>query len=1294
MIQNVEQNVKDELHQTKQSLNRESLLSVAFCLREQGLSVVPVKADKTPALKVWSPYQKRLMTEGERRRYFTTGTHGIAVICGQVSLGGLEVLDFDHKVPDKVACAYNAFSAIVKAERPELFEKLVINTTPNSGYHMPFICTQIATPGNKKLAEAEYQADGKTKTTTLIETKGEGGYFVVPPAPDYHTIQGDLSNIPTISADDRSYLMATARQFNQVKPKQKTKPSKSRTTYIETEGGLTPKQVIERYNEITNTPDLLLANGWTGLGTNSRRDYQFRRPGKTEGSISATYNPETKKLYNFSTSTDLPAIGRDEKGHAKGLSSFGVYALLHHNEDHTAAIRQLYIDNPKWSIPSNGYKPSRQEQLAGDDQLERMAGLNSETPEEIEVPADSQDVGRIERELVAETETARDDDSLGGVIIRLQADKIKQMRRAMHDTDRSILELMKWTPGTGKTYAAQAVAVEMAKRGQATIFAMQSNERAEQEATAMFERFGYRAAVIKGRNADNCANDESAEALGKGGHSVRQSLCLGCPVRQECVESGYLGQFDDYQSGRTKIAFMPVEMVELLKDNKGSATLSADVLVFDEDPSRIAMQTHTLTTKQLDRINPSTGQVGAVIDLLSKLILSVRNDGQALNDWSPLKDRIQSVLKRFKRKGGYHADLAMDTERVLKDVVGQINDNSRNLISTRPEYLEQVEPRWLADIASELKRTISADEPINTCLVVTKERLVFRHRRTIDPKAKMVVLDAYGRPEIYQQIFNKEVRVHQHQVKPDMTVYHIPMNTSRTRLKDDRLGRWTSDKWQQVTRNLTSLFEFEKMVVFVDGKEMVEKAETAVESLGLSDKVTDDYFHRGRGTNEYQDYDADVILGSAWPRSDAIVSETRALYRDDRYISDDVESSDKRRYKDSRLQQFKKSRQIDEIWQCIYRIRPATHSHPLGKKVVICTNFEIEGLTDQPEVIKMTNYAKSIEAEIRRSNLAHEIGEYLSKYSYMTLSSGLNSKLAKMLGGSHAGRGHLTFAINNNTEDNSLISECEITSHSKGFSASEKTIRKDLKKLVDDGSIEAHQETVVLDGKTYPTVVYGSMDAFKTDIEQARDIIDQRESRQGSNQYQSKNGKSASDGEPTEAKRPTREAAKKVGVNYDTANKALQVVDAIDQAEESGDQETAEELRRALEWDYLNSGEAVAFDGWSDMDTVGIAEKNAKVKRPTGPEFEPLPFDQDVDDRISNLCQRYKETPVRVSNDISQDLIDILSPLDLDYLNSGDAVVDDLYQVYELDRDAVDEDARRRAMVYRCIIEDSCRLSV
>ena len=46
-----------------------------------------------------------------------------------------------------------------------------------------------------------------------------------------------------------------------------------------------------------------------------------------------------------------------------------------------------------------------------------------------------------------------------------------------------------------------------------------------------------------------------------------------------------------------------------------------------------------------------------------------------------------------------------------------------------------------------------------------------------------------------------------------------------------------------------------------------------------------------------------------------------------------------------------------------------------------------------------------------------------------------------------------------------------------------------MKILVKRGEIEAHQQTVVLDGKRYSPMVYGSLDGFLTDVEQAEAIL-------------------------------------------------------------------------------------------------------------------------------------------------------------------------------------------------------------
>ena len=101
----------------------------------------------------------------------------------------------------------------------------------------------------------------------------------------------------------------------------------------------------------------------------------------------------------------------------------------------------------------------------------------------------------------------------------------------------------------------------------------------------------------------------------------------------------------------------------------------------------------------------------------------------------------------------------------------------------------------------------------------------------------------------------------------------------------------------------------------------------------------------------------------------------------------------------------------------------------------------------------------------------------------------LNARLNEILPQSQSGREFLTFAYYN-IKDNILISECEKPNDNKTFSSvSEKTIKKDLKILVKRGEIEAHQQTVELEGKQYTPMVYGSLSAFLADIEQAEAIL-------------------------------------------------------------------------------------------------------------------------------------------------------------------------------------------------------------
>jgi putative DNA primase/helicase len=135
-----------------------------------GLSVIPILPDgsKKPAV-AWKSYQTRLPTKAELVQWFHDETRGMAAIGGAVS-GCLEILDFDAQE------LFDPWSIMVETLCPGLLMRLSLSETPSKGRHVFYRCQSIA--GNQKLAQ-RYGLDGTPET--LVETRGEGGYAIVPP---------------------------------------------------------------------------------------------------------------------------------------------------------------------------------------------------------------------------------------------------------------------------------------------------------------------------------------------------------------------------------------------------------------------------------------------------------------------------------------------------------------------------------------------------------------------------------------------------------------------------------------------------------------------------------------------------------------------------------------------------------------------------------------------------------------------------------------------------------------------------------------------------------------------------------------------------------------------------------------------------------------------------------------------------------------------------------------------------------------------------------------------------------
>jgi len=308
---------------------RSPIALAAQRLLAAGLSVIPIQPDgsKRPTVS-WKRYQKACVDAATLATWFHDG-EGLAVVAGAVS-GGLEVLDFD--APE----LFPPWCALVEELCPALLAHLPMVQTPSDGRHVYYRCPSIQ--GNLKLAQ-RLNPDGRPEI--LIETRGEGGYAIIPPSPprchplqrSYVLLCGDLAAIPTITAEERRLLLNAARTFNAYVPPARVISGHATPLQPSSREG-TEIRPGDAYNTAGEWAALLEGHGWTPVCQRGEVTY-WRRPGKADPGISATTNyAGSGLLYVFSTNA---APFEAEQAYTR----FAAYALLYHAGDFTAAAKVL-----------------------------------------------------------------------------------------------------------------------------------------------------------------------------------------------------------------------------------------------------------------------------------------------------------------------------------------------------------------------------------------------------------------------------------------------------------------------------------------------------------------------------------------------------------------------------------------------------------------------------------------------------------------------------------------------------------------------------------------------------------------------------------------------------------------------------------------------------------------------------------------------------------------------------------------------------------------------------------------
>lgn len=294
-----------------------------------GLSIFPVYPADHPTkpkkpLFSWKQFQCRIATPEEIGSFFPYKKPlSVAMVSGSVS-GNLEVLDFDK--PE----LFPVFMERLRDRLRELAERLIIQNSPSGGFHLIYRCTAPVS-GNQKLAMSQRYHDeaGNPRQDVFIETRGEGGYFLVAPSKGY-ALQGDLENIPTITDQERAILINLAKGFDETQEPERQQPKSTPTELT----GDRPGDIFER---AADWRQLLEADGWKYLKIIGDREH-WSRPGKDPASSSATLNE--KGLYVFSSNTPLPT--------ETPLGKFSYLANFRFSGDFKAAARYVIDTYPEY----------------------------------------------------------------------------------------------------------------------------------------------------------------------------------------------------------------------------------------------------------------------------------------------------------------------------------------------------------------------------------------------------------------------------------------------------------------------------------------------------------------------------------------------------------------------------------------------------------------------------------------------------------------------------------------------------------------------------------------------------------------------------------------------------------------------------------------------------------------------------------------------------------------------------------------------------------------------------------
>lgn len=266
----------------------------------------------------------RATTAEEAARWWRGGrVLGIGLNCGE-----LQCLDFDDP------SAHGEWREALRAEGAEaLLERTARAETMSGGLHVWAYVPGCRERSRQLARHAKPQFDPTRGKTVLvrIETRGHGGYALVPPSPGYRWLDGrGVLDLPPLNEEEYARLVRAAERLDRGR---KVEGGGGKEKRERPSGGPeTPNDWFER----TASWDELIAQAGGRFYREVSGQRQYTRPGKARGVSLTTGNGFAGQDFAKVHTPNWPPFEDGEL-----MSKYGCYAILHHGRDWAAATRSI-----------------------------------------------------------------------------------------------------------------------------------------------------------------------------------------------------------------------------------------------------------------------------------------------------------------------------------------------------------------------------------------------------------------------------------------------------------------------------------------------------------------------------------------------------------------------------------------------------------------------------------------------------------------------------------------------------------------------------------------------------------------------------------------------------------------------------------------------------------------------------------------------------------------------------------------------------------------------------------------